>query len=72
MEIVEAAILRDKIGIERFEQDTAGNLRSDHILQPGGAAPGRPSHEDAFTRIRLGVDVDAAGNLLNGAPIKFP
>ena len=71
LKIMEAAIFRNKVRVERFEQDAAVNLRGDQIPQPCGSAPGSASHENAFTRVRIRIDMEATTDLLNGSPVYF-
>ena len=59
LEVLEAAILWDKIWIEWFEQYATGNLRSDQIAQPGCTTSGCASHKDTLAQVRIGIDIKA-------------
>src|SRR5687767_11552802 len=51
LEIAKTAILRNKIRVERFKEDPAGNLRSDQVSKPSGPASGSPGDKDAAIQI---------------------
>ena len=67
LKIMEAAIFRNKVGVEWFEQDAAVNLRGDQIPQPCGSAPGSASHQNAFAQVCIGVDIETTAKLLNNS-----
>ena len=71
LKISEAVILAYKVWMERFEHNATGDLRCDQIPQPCGSAPGSASHENAFTRVGIRIDMEATTDLLNGSPVYF-